>query len=122
MALYCSREIFTALDGLKFPATKEDILDVAELKDAPEAAIVVLNQLDDKMIFNDVGEVCDNAHIACNIQIMRIMSQATFPAKRENLMDFAKSQDAPKYVMEALFYLPTDYTFASVDDFCEYIS
>jgi len=121
MALFCSREIFAALEGLTFPATKREILSFAEQKDAPESVVVMLNQLKDDMTFYDVGEVCDNARVACNFQVMRLISHANFPAKREALMDYAKSQGAPQYALDAIAALPSEHTFSSVDDACEYI-
>jgi hypothetical protein len=121
MGLYCSRDMFAALDGIHFPATKEDILDFAELKDAQEAVVVALNELKDDAVYNDIEEVCENVRIACNLEIMQIMARAPFPAKREQLVDFVKRQDCQKYVVEAVEALPGEYTFENVDAACEYI-
>ena len=121
MPLYCSREIFEALDGLPFPATKEDILDYAELKDASEAVVVMLNGLSDKKIYRDVSEVCENARIACNLEIVRVLSHAPFPTKREQLIDFAERCGAPQSVKDAVYALPSGYTFSNLDEVCEYI-
>lgn len=121
MALYCSREIFQALDGMHFPATKEDLLDYAEFKDAREAVVVVLNELNEGAIFHDVSEVCENARIACNLQVVRVLQQAPFPAKREDLIGFAVNENAPDSVKSALERLPSEYTFGSLDDVCDYI-
>ncbi|HEY3298868.1 MAG TPA: DUF2795 domain-containing protein [Armatimonadota bacterium] len=122
MALYCSRDIFAALDGMHFPATKEDILDAAELKDAQEAVVVALNQLNDKAIYNDMEEVCENVRIMCNVQILHVMARAPFPARREQLMEFAKTENAPQYVIDAVAALPGDYTFNNVDAMCDYVT
>jgi len=122
MALYCSRDIFAALDGLGFPATKEELIEFAERKDAMEAVVVVLNQLKDDVIYQDVSEVCENARIACNYEVMKVMAQATFPAKRDGLLAFADRQNASAPVKEAIAALPSEYTFNSLDDICEHIN
>ena len=121
MALFCSTEIFEALDGMKFPATKEDILEYAQFKDAREAVIVVLNNLDDRMIFHDVSEVCENARTDCNLQVVRALSGVSFPAQREDLVRWAERTNAPRTVIYALEALPTGYTYRSLDEVCEYV-
>ena len=121
MALFCSTEIFEALDGMNFPATKEDILEFAEFKDAREAVIVVLNNLDDQMIFHDVGEVCENARAACNLQVIQALSGVSFPAQREDLVRWAERANAPRTVIYALEALPSGYTYRSLDEVCDYI-
>lgn len=120
MALYCSREIFEGLDGMHFPATKDDLLDYAALKDAREAVIVVLNGLEDR-IYYDISEVCRNARLACGGEIVRALTLAPFPAKREGLIEWARTRPAPASVLEALESLPSGYTFSDLDEICEYI-
>jgi hypothetical protein len=121
MALFCSTEIFEALDGIKLPATKEDILEYAQFKDAREAVIVVLNNLDDRMIFHDVSEVCENARTACNLQVIQALSGVSFPARREDLVRWADRANAPSTVIYALEALPSEYTYRTLDEVCEYI-
>lgn len=121
MALYCTKQIFEALDGLHFPATKDDILDLAELKDASEAVIVVLNGLREDVIYRDMSEICENARITCGHNLVTWMEAAPFPAKRGGLMEFANRVGAPVSVKDALFALPDGYTFGSLDEMCEYV-
>lgn len=121
MALFCSTEIFEALDGMKFPATKEDILEFAQFKDAREAVVVVLNNLDDQMIFHDVGEVCENARTACNLQVIQALAGVSFPAEREDLIRWVGRSSASKAVVYALETLPSGYTYRSLDEVCEYV-
>lgn len=121
MPLFCSREVFEALDGVRFPATKEDLLDLAELKDASEAVIVVLNGLRDDLVYRDISEVCEYVRVACNYETVRTLSHAPFPARREDLIRWAISCGVPASVMHALEALPSGYTFANLDEMCEFI-
>jgi len=121
MTLFCSTEIFEALDGINFPATKDDVLDFVQLKDAREAVVVVLNNLDDNKVFQDVSEVCENARTACNLQVMQALSGASFPAKRDDLLRRANQMAASPAVMQALEALPSTYTYRSRDEVCEYV-
>ena len=121
MALFCSTEIFEALDGIRLPAAKEDILNFAQFKDGREAVIVVLNNLDEKMIFHDIGEVCENARAACNLQIAQALSGVSFPAQREELLGWVNQVKAPPAVMQAVEALPSGYTYRSLDEVCEYV-
>ncbi|MHB1000299.1 MAG: DUF2795 domain-containing protein [Armatimonadota bacterium] len=121
MVIYCSRDIFEALDGVHFPATKDDVLDYAELNDAPEAVLVTLNRLPDDVILHDVSDVCENARIACNYDIINNMRNAAFPSTRKDLLSLARNTGAPESVINALKSLPSGYTFHSLDDICEYV-
>ena len=120
MALYCSREIFEALDGVRFPARKDDLLDLAKLKDASEAVIVVLNELEDR-IYHEISEVWENARVVCNHEVVRTLCHAPFPAKREDLIKWASRYDVPPSVIHALEALPSGYTFENLDEMCEYV-
>ena len=121
MALFCSTEIFQALDGMNFPATKEDLLDFAQFKDAREAVVVVLNVLDDKMVFRDISEVCENARAACNLQVIQALTGVSFPAQREDLLRWADRSNAPRTVIYALEALPSGYTYRDLDEVCKYV-
>ena len=63
MSLYCSREVFEALEGMTFPANKSRIVSFATHRDASEAALISLNSLPDGVEFADIGAVCDNVSI-----------------------------------------------------------
>jgi hypothetical protein len=121
MALYCSKEIFQALDGLLFPATKDDLLDLAELKDAPEAVIVTLEKLSDSTIYHNISEVCENARIACNSEVVSTLLHVMFPADRDQLIEFADRYGAQPAVRHAIEALPSGYTYRSIDEVCEYV-
>lgn len=121
MALYCSREIFQALDGMRFPATKDDLLDYAELKDAREAVVVMLNTLDDNAVYHEISDVCENVNIACNLEISRFLQGVPFPVKREDLLRMAEERNATDVVRNALSALPSGFTFESMDTVCRYI-
>lgn len=121
MVLYCSRELFAALDGVRFPATKEDLLEFAEMKDAPESVLMVLESLDDKQVYQDISEVCENAKTACTFEVVRALSHAPFPARREELLEYIDRINAPSSVRNAVLALPPNYTFHDLDEMCTFI-
>jgi hypothetical protein len=117
MPLYCSLEILQGLAGADFPASKTELLEYAKQHDAPEAAVVVLNQLDD-MTFADIGDVCHNAGIACSIETADSLAEVDFPATRVQLMEAARSHGASDAVLLALEALPDGLPFGGVEDVC----
>ncbi len=121
MALYCSEKLFEVLDGVMFPATKQDLIEYSALSDAPEAVTVALDTLDDGRIYGNISEVCENARIACHYDTIKLLSKAEFPAKRNELLTLADIEKAPPSVKHALESLPSEYTFDSMDEICEYI-
>ncbi len=121
MPLYCSSEIFEALRGMAFPATKEDLLDYAEMNDASEAVVVSLDQLADGAIYRDITEVCENARIECSNQIIDVLADASFPATREDLLRHAQRRGASDSVMYALSALPSGYTFDAAEEMCKFV-
>jgi len=121
MVLYCSREIFEAVNGVRFPATKEDLLEYAEAKDAREAVIVTLDKLEETRIYRDISAVCENARIECSREVVRALADVRFPANREGLLEFAERHGAPASVTHALTALPSGYTFEDIEEMCRFI-
>ncbi|MGB9588401.1 MAG: DUF2795 domain-containing protein [Armatimonadota bacterium] len=121
MALYCSRELFDALDGMRFPATKEDLIEFAEMKDAPESVLIILESLDDKEIYHGISDVCENAKTVCTFAVVKALSHAPFPARREDLLEYIDRINAPPSVRNAVFALPPNYTFHDLDEMCAFI-
>ena len=121
MALYCSREIMNAIEGLPFPATKDDLIDYAELKDAREAVVVALNGLDDSRIYRDISEVCENVWLSYSHELVSVLLRAPFPAKREDLLEFVDRQGASAAVRDAILVLPSGDTFSDPDEICSYV-
>ena len=117
MPLYCSLEILQGLAGANFPASKTELLDYAKQHDAPEAAVVVLNQLDGTT-FQDIGDVCHNAGIACSIETADVLAEADFPANKIQLIEAARSHGASDAVLFALEALPDGLPFGGVEDVC----
>ncbi len=118
MALYCSREIFIGLSGLQFPASKEEIVRYASEHDAPEAALVMLHKLDE-LTYNNVGEICENAHTVCARETAQILRDIQFPADKSTILEYAWSKNAPIYVIRSLELLPESVVFNSIDEVCQ---
>jgi len=121
LALYCSTDVMAALDGVAFPATKHDLIEYAEMNDASEAVLVVLNSLDEDNSIDDVGEVCRNAQITCRHDIAGILIGAPFPATKDGLVSYANEIGASSLVRGALESLPSGYTYRTIDEVCEYV-
>ena len=117
MPLYCSLEMFQGLAGAKFPATKRQLLDYAKQHDAPEAAVVVLNQLADAT-FMDIAEVCHNAGIVCSIEAAQALAGVTFPATKAEMLEAVARQGASQAVVFALEALPDGVPFSRLEDVC----
>lgn len=121
MGLYCSREIFEGLAGLEFPAGKEKIVRYAGEHDAPEAALVMLHQLEDR-VYEDIGQVCENARIACSLETARILSDLSFPADKASIIAHAWDRGANVAVPRGLELLPENVSFGTVEDVCERVA
>ncbi len=119
MVLYCSREIFEALNGMALPAAKADLLAYAMAKDAPEAVIVTLDKLDETRTYRAISEVCENARIECSYEVVQALTDAPFPADRERLLEHARHSGAPASAIHALSALPSGYTFENTEEVCE---
>lgn len=117
MPLYCSMKILEGLAGVTFPATKGELLEYAKQHDAPEAAVVMLNQLDETT-FQDVGDMCHNAGIACSIETAEALAETEFPAAKDRLIAVARLHHASEAVLLALQALPEGLLFGSIEDVC----
>jgi len=118
MALYCAREAFEALEGMSFPATKEQIISYALGHGAQESVVIAFNQLADNVVFLDIGAICENVSIACSLDVYQALEGAAFPASREELLSYARSRDATPVAMAALAELPEGHTYGSIAEVC----
>ena len=118
MPLYCSRETFEALNGLAFPADKQRILAHALNGNAPEAVIVALNQLQDKVEFGDMASVCENVSIVCSLEVYRALQGIQFPASKKDILDFAVSQSVSTAALMALRDLADGHKYEDMAEVC----
>lgn len=118
MALYCSREVFEALEGMKFPATKARIVAHATQRDASEAALISLNSLPDGVEFKDVGAVCDNVSIVCSLDVYRSLEGIRFPATKAEVLAYAVNRNAPESALAALRALLPKHKYLSIGEVC----
>jgi hypothetical protein len=118
MTLYCSREIFQALDGLAFPASKEQIISHATERDAPEAVLISLNSLPDGISFDSPATMCDNVSIVCSLDVYRALEGIRFPATKAELLAYAVNRNAPESALSALRALPSRHKYLSIGEVC----
>ena len=115
MALFCSTEIFEALDGMNFPATKEDILDFAQFKDAREAVVVVLNTLDDSMIFHEYRKCAKTPELPATCRLSRRSRASRFLHSGRTWSDGPKAPMRPdRPYMRSKLYRPATPIAASM--------
>jgi hypothetical protein len=118
MALYCSRELSEALEGIKFPATKAQIVSHATHGDASEAALISLNSLPDGVEFSDIGAVCDNVSIVCSLDVYRALEGIRFPATKAEVLAYAVNRNAPESALAALRALLPRHRYLSISEVC----
>jgi len=118
MALYCNREIFEALDGLEYPATKVRILSYASRRDVPEAVVISFNSLPDGVEFVDIGAICDNVSIVCSLDLYRALEGIRFPATKAELLAYAVGRASPESALAALRALPVRHRYMSISEVC----
>jgi len=118
MALYCSREIFQALEGLAFPSSKEQIISHATERDAPEAVVISLNSLPDGSSYESLAAICDNVSIVCSLDVYRVLEGIRFPATKAELLAYAVGRNAPEGALAALRALPSGHKYLSIGEVC----
>lgn len=118
MALYCVGDVVRALQGISFPVTKAQVLSYAEGREALEAVIVALNQLEDNVLFTNLASVCRNVSISCSLDTYRALEGLRFPADREGILSYARGKGAPAAVLHALEDLPPGHPYGSIDEIC----
>lgn len=118
MALYCVGDVVRALQGIPFPATKNQILSYAQGREALEAVIVALNRLEDNVLFTTMASVCRNVSISCSLDTYRALEGMAFPADRGRILAYARGKKAPTAVLQALEELPPGYPYGSIDEIC----
>ena len=120
MQLFCSVEIIRALEGVKFPASKAEIIyQLSVKKDISESAIVLLNQLDDKTIFKNANEICQNIGIVCDVEIYNTIKDLKFPVRKEEILKHAREKNSSDYAILSLSKLSDEFMYKSIDDICK---
>lgn len=121
MAIYCSRDVFEALEGLTFPADKRKVISHASAQNAPEAVIIALNRLEEGVQFQNMDEVCENTSIVCSLEVYSALQGLEYPADKNAILAYAQSKDATEMVMEDLKRLPRGHKYRSIADICSNI-
>ena len=123
MQLFCSVEIIRALEIVKFPASKAEIIyQLSIKKDISESAIVFLNRLDDRTTFINANEICENIGIICDIEIYNVIKNLKFPLHKEEILRYAREENPSDYVISSLSRLSDEFVYNSVDDICKEIT
>ena len=60
VSIVCSLDVYRALEGIRFPATKAELLAYAVGRDSPESALAALRALPPRHKYMSISEVCSN--------------------------------------------------------------
>ena len=119
MAIYCNREIMSALKDEKFPKSKNEIINIIKkYSNISEASIIALNSLDEK-VYESLDDVCDNVKIVCNLEIRNSLKKIIYPMTKHEIMNYIKDKNYSDIVMRALDDLPEDMLFNDISDICK---
>jgi len=119
MAIYCNREIMSALKEEKFPKSKKEIINIIKkYSNISEASIIALNGLDEK-VFESLDDVCDNVKIVCNLEIRDALKQIIYPVTKNEIMNHIKNKNYSDIVIKTLDELPEDILFNGISDICK---
>ena len=118
MALYCRTEVFRALHGLKFPATRSEVLSYAAGRDISEGALVLLNHLEEGRVYNAISDVCENAASKCSLDMERALKGLSLPVTKSQVLSCVAGCPTTEAVLRALRELPEHTSFTSVADIC----
>jgi hypothetical protein len=106
------------LQGMRFPASKDQLLEYAEGRDAPEASIVALNELPSNVLYVDLDSVCENVGIVCSLELYRKLEGMRFPASKDEIIAYAARRGVTHLSMNALEELNPDAEYHSVHEIC----
>ena len=119
MALYCNREIISALKDVKFPKTKSEIISlIGNSKEISEASTIALNNLDEKL-YETVDEVCENIRIICDVDVTRALEKIKFPATKNEIMEYVRLHNYSDLIIMTLDDLPDGIIFDGIFDICK---
>ena len=119
MALYCNREIISALKDVEFPRTKSEIISlIGNSKEISEASTISLNNLDEKL-YETLDEVCENVRIICNSEVRRALKKIKFPATKNEIMEYIRFHNYSDIIIKTLDDLPDGITFNGISDICK---
>lgn len=121
MAIYCSRDVFEALEGLTFPTDKRKIISRASAQGASEAVIIALNRLEEGVQFQNMDEVCENTSIVCSLEVYSALQGLEYPANKNAILAYAQSRGATEMAVEDLKRLPRGHKYSSIGEICSNI-
>ncbi|MGZ5548522.1 MAG: DUF2795 domain-containing protein [Nitrososphaeraceae archaeon] len=118
MKIYCNREIMSALSGISFPKTKNEILYIAEVSnDISEASIICLNKIEAKVYYS-IDEICENIKIVCNLELRNALEKIKFPVTKSEIIKKFKNESFSLSITEAIEELPENQVFNNISDIC----
>jgi hypothetical protein len=118
MGIHCASPVFEALEGLRFPASKQKIISHACASGAREAVVIALNHLQEGVQYQNVSQVCENASIACSVEIYGLLQGLEYPADREAILAYAESKGASETAIGPLRQLPQRLRYGSIAEIC----
>ena len=119
MALYCNREIISALKDVEFPKTKSEIISlIGNNKEISEASTVALNMLKEKL-YETLDEVCENVRIICDWEVTKALKEIKFPTTKNEIMEYIRFHNYSDIIIKTLDDLPDGITFNGISDICK---
>ena len=119
MALYCNREIISALKDVEFPKTKSEIISlIGNNNEISEASTVALNMLKEKL-YETLDEVCENVRIICDREVTKALKEIKFPTTKNEIMEHIRFNNYPDIIIKTLDDLPDGITFNGISDICK---
>ncbi|HEU5376911.1 MAG TPA: thioredoxin domain-containing protein [Ktedonobacteraceae bacterium] len=98
------------LHGIEFPATYADLLVIARTNNAPPNMIARLEELDRNIIFTNIRDVM------LGYSWHRYLRGASYPATREQVLNYARANNAPSNLISWLEGQNKGLVFASLSE------
>ncbi len=70
VSIVCSLDVYRALEGIRFPATKAELLAYAVGRGSPESALAALRALPARHKYMSISEVCSNVLVVGGEEIL----------------------------------------------------
>jgi len=110
-----------AIKDLKLPESKTKIISYIDKNaEISEASRIALNKLENRT-YGSKDEICENVRIVCDLEIRDALSEMSYPATKEGILEHVKMRESSEFVIKSLEDLPDGFTYNSISDICKEI-